>query len=295
MNIDNLIGNTPIIKIKVKYKEKVVNVYAKLEYYNYTGSIKDRLANYIINTSKKEGILKESKKNLEVIHFVNDTENEFLNITEEKTEKQIVEEIVFEQESFSVIGLIIFEGVDTSVKKIRSERISDIYAINIKKEWSDGIQEHEDDEVILTLYEADHNKSNWKEKRDVILNSENKWSIFVENLDKNKDYSIGETKVMSENLEKTDAYQSEISVSVSAPKAGTKPRHIAKANSVHNNLLKYDHFHLRHIPFVSTSFDYRYFLRIYHLFLYFSLMTPNHLSLKEQNYNYLLYQFLWVL
>ena len=60
MNIDNLIGNTPIIKIKVKYKEKIVNIYAKLEYYNYTGSIKDRLANYIINTSKKEGILKEN-------------------------------------------------------------------------------------------------------------------------------------------------------------------------------------------------------------------------------------------
>ena len=31
MNIDNLIGNTPIIKIKIKYKEKIVNIYAKLE------------------------------------------------------------------------------------------------------------------------------------------------------------------------------------------------------------------------------------------------------------------------
>ena len=60
MNIDNLIGNTPIIKIKVKYKEKIINVYAKLEYYNYTGSIKDRLGNYIISTSKKEGTLKEN-------------------------------------------------------------------------------------------------------------------------------------------------------------------------------------------------------------------------------------------
>ena len=60
MNIDNLIGNTPIIKIKVKYKEKIINVYAKLEYYNYTGSIKDRVANYIISTSKKEGTLKEN-------------------------------------------------------------------------------------------------------------------------------------------------------------------------------------------------------------------------------------------
>ena len=45
MSIDKLIGNTPMIKIKTKYKNKIVNVYAKLEYYNYSGSIKDRIAN----------------------------------------------------------------------------------------------------------------------------------------------------------------------------------------------------------------------------------------------------------
>ena len=57
MNIDKLIGNTPMIKIKVKYNEREINVYSKLEYYNYTGSIKDRLANYIIKESYKNGIL----------------------------------------------------------------------------------------------------------------------------------------------------------------------------------------------------------------------------------------------
>ena len=51
MNIDKLIGNTPMIRIKAKYNNKIVNVYAKLEYYNYSGSIKDRLANYIIKES----------------------------------------------------------------------------------------------------------------------------------------------------------------------------------------------------------------------------------------------------
>lgn len=59
MSIDKLIGNTPMIKIKVKYEKKVVNVFAKLEYYNYTGSIKDRLANYIIKESYKDGSLKK--------------------------------------------------------------------------------------------------------------------------------------------------------------------------------------------------------------------------------------------
>lgn len=64
MNIDKLIGNTPMIKIKLKYKEKIINVYAKLEYYNYTGSIKDRLANYIIKESYKENTL---QKNMPII------------------------------------------------------------------------------------------------------------------------------------------------------------------------------------------------------------------------------------
>ena len=59
MNIDKLIGNTPMIKIKFKYQNRITNIYAKLEYYNYTGSIKDRLANYIIKESYKKGMLSE--------------------------------------------------------------------------------------------------------------------------------------------------------------------------------------------------------------------------------------------
>ena len=35
MNIDKLIGNTPMIKIKFKYQNRITNIYAKLEYYNY--------------------------------------------------------------------------------------------------------------------------------------------------------------------------------------------------------------------------------------------------------------------
>lgn len=64
MGIEKLIGNTPIIKIKVKYEGRTINVFAKLEYYNYTGSIKDRLANYIINKSYQEKTL---KKNMPIV------------------------------------------------------------------------------------------------------------------------------------------------------------------------------------------------------------------------------------
>lgn len=52
------IGNTPIIRIDYEYKGKIKYVYTKLEYYNLTGSIKDRVAYYIINQAKKKEILK---------------------------------------------------------------------------------------------------------------------------------------------------------------------------------------------------------------------------------------------
>ncbi len=46
-NILDHLGNTPIISIKSKELNNI-ELYAKLEYYNPTGSVKDRAANYII-------------------------------------------------------------------------------------------------------------------------------------------------------------------------------------------------------------------------------------------------------
>lgn len=54
------IGNTPMIKIQYKYKDKINFIYTKLEYYNLTGSIKDRVAYYIIKKAKERGELKEN-------------------------------------------------------------------------------------------------------------------------------------------------------------------------------------------------------------------------------------------
>lgn len=59
MNEIGLIGNTPMIKINYKYKGKSKYIYTKLEYYNLTGSIKDRVAFYIINNAKRRGDLKD--------------------------------------------------------------------------------------------------------------------------------------------------------------------------------------------------------------------------------------------
>ena len=55
-----VIGNTPMIKINYKFKGKERYVYTKLEYYNLTGSIKDRVAYYIIKNAKERGNLKDN-------------------------------------------------------------------------------------------------------------------------------------------------------------------------------------------------------------------------------------------
>lgn len=53
-----IIGNTPMIKINYRYLGEIRSIYTKLEYYNVTGSIKDRIAQYIIEKSYQDGILK---------------------------------------------------------------------------------------------------------------------------------------------------------------------------------------------------------------------------------------------
>ncbi len=53
-----MIGNTPMVKIKYRYKGIEKSVYAKLESYNLTGSIKDRVAYYMLNKAKERGELK---------------------------------------------------------------------------------------------------------------------------------------------------------------------------------------------------------------------------------------------
>ena len=57
---NNVIGNTPMIQLNYEYQGEKRKIYIKLEYYNLTGSIKDRVAYYIINKAKEQGTLKPS-------------------------------------------------------------------------------------------------------------------------------------------------------------------------------------------------------------------------------------------
>ncbi len=52
------IGNTPLVEIKYSYKGKKRKLYAKLESYNQTGSVKDRMANHILDKAEANNTLK---------------------------------------------------------------------------------------------------------------------------------------------------------------------------------------------------------------------------------------------
>ena len=54
------IGNTPMIRITYRIGDKVERVYTKLESYNPTGSIKDRVAYYMLTKAMQRGVLKEN-------------------------------------------------------------------------------------------------------------------------------------------------------------------------------------------------------------------------------------------
>ncbi|MBR3213776.1 MAG: cysteine synthase family protein [Methanosphaera sp.] len=66
MNVEKLVGNTPMIKIDYEYEQQKGSIYTKLESYNYSGSIKDRIALYIIQNERKNGNLEEGQSIVEV-------------------------------------------------------------------------------------------------------------------------------------------------------------------------------------------------------------------------------------
>ena len=59
-NIEELIGNTPLVKINTLAKETGTNILGKCEFMNPTSSVKDRIAFNMINEALKSGDIDES-------------------------------------------------------------------------------------------------------------------------------------------------------------------------------------------------------------------------------------------
>ena len=64
-NIASMIGNTPLIEISFRYKGNLRRIFAKAEYYNLTGSIKDRVAFYLLQKAYREGAIQPGDKIVE--------------------------------------------------------------------------------------------------------------------------------------------------------------------------------------------------------------------------------------
>jgi cysteine synthase len=64
-NITDLIGKTPLLRINKLTEPNDATVYAKLEWYNIGGSVKDRMALYLIEYAEASGKLTKQKKILE--------------------------------------------------------------------------------------------------------------------------------------------------------------------------------------------------------------------------------------
>lgn len=54
-----MIGNTPMLEITLNYRAEQRKVYVKAEYYNYSGSIKDRIAFHIMKNAYETGLVKQ--------------------------------------------------------------------------------------------------------------------------------------------------------------------------------------------------------------------------------------------
>lgn len=59
------IGNTPLVRINHLFKRKDITVYAKLEGFNPTGSVKDRIALKMIEQAEEDGSLVKGKEIIE--------------------------------------------------------------------------------------------------------------------------------------------------------------------------------------------------------------------------------------
>jgi len=57
-SLSNLIGNTPLLSLRFTFRGSIRTLYAKAEYLNLTGSIKDRMALHIIQSAYCDGALR---------------------------------------------------------------------------------------------------------------------------------------------------------------------------------------------------------------------------------------------
>ena len=67
-SMQELIGNTPLVKLGYIQNNPDVNIFAKLELYNPSGSVKDRVGKYVVEDAEKKvcWVLRKKRKKFAV-------------------------------------------------------------------------------------------------------------------------------------------------------------------------------------------------------------------------------------
>ncbi len=60
-SILDLVGNTPIVRLHQLVDERCAEVLVKLEYFNPSGSVKDRAAYSLIQEAERQGLIKKRR------------------------------------------------------------------------------------------------------------------------------------------------------------------------------------------------------------------------------------------
>lgn len=59
-NLENAYGKTPLVEVEFSYRKQILKIYGKYEAFNFSGSIKDRMALHILKQSYLQGQIKEN-------------------------------------------------------------------------------------------------------------------------------------------------------------------------------------------------------------------------------------------
>jgi cysteine synthase len=57
-SLNQLVGNTPMLRLEYNFNGRPGSIYVKCEHYNLTGSVKDRMALYILKKAYETGVIK---------------------------------------------------------------------------------------------------------------------------------------------------------------------------------------------------------------------------------------------
>lgn len=179
--LTDLIGNTPLVKIKSLSKLTGCEIYAKLELMNIGGSSKDRVALALIQHAEKEGLLRLGKKD---VIFEGTSGSTGISLTNVGLALGYKVHIVLPDDT-SPEKVCLLEALGAFVEKVKPASISDPNQfVNIAEKRSKELTEDTSTESIGFFANQFENDNNWRVHYaqtgpEILQQMNNKLDIFV--------------------------------------------------------------------------------------------------------------------